>query len=122
LMPHAPWNALPGRYTRYGDVRPLLEAEDDRLVIFGAGDELTLEFPATGYPPLPDGWRRDFVLELSGWAKAGETNTAGSDGVEPLPYRAMKRYPYGATQQKTWQRRWLTRRSMPHLPPLAPAH
>ncbi len=121
LMPQPPWNALPGRYTRYGDVRALLAAEDDELVVLGAGDELTLEFPAGEFPPPAAGWQRDFVLELSGWAKAGETNTAGSERVEPLPFRAMKKYPYRAAPNAAWERRWLTRRPMPHLPPLAPA-
>ena len=57
---------FPGATTRYGNVLPLVGAEDDRLVVLAAGDELTLEFSAV-FPPLPDGWQRDFVLELSGW-------------------------------------------------------
>ena len=121
LLDEGPWNALPGHYTRYGNVLPLLGAEDDRLVVLAAGDELTLEFSAA-FPPPPDGWRRDFLLELSGWVKAGEFNTASSQRVEPLPFRGMKGYPYAAVSRPAWQRRWLTRRPMPHLPPLAPAY
>ncbi len=120
MLAQAPWNPLPGRYTRYGDVRALVTREDDELVVLGAGDELTLEFSAA-LPPLPEGWRRDFALELSGWAKAGETNTAASEGVEPLPFRAMKHYPDWSRSEPAWQRRWLTRRPMPHLAPLTPA-
>lgn len=122
LLAEAPWDALPGRYTRFGNILPLVVAEDGRLAVLGAGDELTLEFPADAFPPLPGGWRRDFVLELSGWVKAGETNTASSERVEPLPFRGMKQYPYRPVATPAWQRRWLTRRPMPHLPPLAPAY
>ena len=120
-LDEAPWNAIPGRYTRYGNVLPLVGAEDDRLVVLAAGDELTLEFSAA-FPPLPKGGQRDFLLELSGWVKAGEFNTASSGRVEPLPFRGMKQYPYRAVSTADWQRRSLTRHPMPHLPPLAPAY
>ena len=46
VQPASMWNPTPGLYTRYGDVRPLIEAIDDRLVIMGSGDELRLRFPA----------------------------------------------------------------------------
>ena len=121
LLDEAPWNAVPGRYTRYGNVLPLVGAQDDRLVVLAAGDELTLEFSAA-FPPPPKGWQRDFVLELSGWVKAGEFNTASSGRVEPLPFRKMKQYPYRADSTADWQHRWLTRRPLSHLPPLAPAY
>jgi len=38
------WQDLEGYYTRYGDVRSLLAATDDRYVIMNAGDELSLRF------------------------------------------------------------------------------
>ena len=40
------WHDLIGLYTRFGDVRELLEGVDDRYVIVNAGDELALRFPA----------------------------------------------------------------------------
>ena len=40
------WRDLVGYYTRFGDVRELLRAVDDRYVIMNAGDELRLSFPA----------------------------------------------------------------------------
>ena len=89
------WNPTPGMYTRYGEVRELLEAIDDRFVILGAGDELVLRFPAGGLPDLPHGRRRDFLLFADGWAKENEANTAFGDSVEPLPFHAMTGYPYG---------------------------
>jgi tetratricopeptide (TPR) repeat protein len=96
--PTATWNQTPGLYTRYGDVRELVEAADDRFVIMGAGDELRLEFPAGSLPPLKPGERRDFLLLVDGWAKDADANTAFSQTIEPLPFHAMSRYPYPAPE------------------------
>ncbi|HMB52770.1 MAG TPA: FG-GAP-like repeat-containing protein, partial [Thermoanaerobaculia bacterium] len=76
LRTEAPWNPTRGVYTRFGDVRELLSTIDDRLMVFGAGDELALAFDASEPPALPDGWRRDFLLVVDGWAKDGDSNTA----------------------------------------------
>ncbi len=89
------WNPTPGLYTRYGDVKELLEEPDDRFVIMGSGDELRLQFDASGLPNLPAGWTRDFILKVDGWAKDRDANTAYSQSVEPLPFHAMTKYPYG---------------------------
>lgn len=77
------WRDLIGYYTRFGDVRELLQAVDDRYVIMNAGDELVLGFVAP--PPPPAGWSRDFVLIGDGWVKDGDYNTAFSTTVLPLP-------------------------------------
>jgi tetratricopeptide (TPR) repeat protein len=90
------WNPTPGLYTRYGDVKPLLEAVDDLLVIMGSGDELQLRFDARRLPALAPGWKRDFLLFVDGWAKDGDANTAFSQTVEPLPFHGMPQYPYTA--------------------------
>ncbi|MGH7475848.1 MAG: CRTAC1 family protein, partial [Longimicrobiales bacterium] len=84
------WRDLVGYYTRFGDVRPLIETVDDRYVIMNAGDELALRFPA-----LPDpapGWTRDYVLIGDGWVKDGDYNTGFSTTVLPLPYHGMTDY------------------------------
>jgi Tfp pilus assembly protein PilF len=77
------WRDLIGYYTRFGDVRDLLQAVDDRYVIMNAGDELVLRFVTP--PPPPAGWRRDFVLIGDGWVKDGDYNTTFSTTVLPLP-------------------------------------
>lgn len=87
------WPPMWGRFTRYGDVTPLLQATDDLLVIVGAGDEVTLRF-AVPTEPLPAGWRRDFLLYNVGWDKDADLNTVLGQTVEPLPFRSMSRYPY----------------------------
>jgi len=95
-QPASLWNPTPGLYTRYGDVRELLETVDDRFVITGSGDELRLRFNPAGLPPLPQNWKRDFLLAVDGWSKDGDANTAFSQSVEPLPFHAMSGYPYPA--------------------------
>ena len=68
-----PWLNLGGFYTRFGDVKPLLEQVDDRYVILNAGDEILLRFKAPADPPA--GWVRDFVFISDGWEKDGDFNT-----------------------------------------------
>ena len=84
------WRNLEGYYTRYGDVRELLEKIDDRIVIVNSGDELRMRFPAV--PPPAAGWTRDYVFIGDGWMKEGDYNFQFSRTVLPLPYHAMKRY------------------------------
>jgi hypothetical protein len=94
VSPTSYWNPTPGLYTRYGDVRDLVEEPDDRYVVMGAGDELKLQFQASALPPLSPGWKRDYLLKVDGWAKDRDANTAFSQSVEPLPFHAMSQYPY----------------------------
>jgi hypothetical protein len=96
VTPEAPWQPQKGLLTRYGDVLPVLAGADDRLVVFGPGDELTLTFAAP--PEFSDGKERDFILRLDGWIKDGNPSTYTGDRVEPLPFRGMKGYPSGAEQ------------------------
>ena len=88
------WNSTPGNYTRYGDVKTLLEDVDDRMAIIGSGDEIQMRFSPSALPPLAPGWKRDFILLVDGWAKDADANTAFSQTVLPLPFHAMKSYPY----------------------------
>lgn len=95
------WRDLEGYYTRFGDVRELLDKSDDRIVIMGAGDELRLRFAAP--TPPPEGWVRDFVMIGDGWIKDGDYNSVFSSTVLPLPYHAMKGYdvPPGKLEDDT---------------------
>jgi tetratricopeptide (TPR) repeat protein len=105
-----------GRLTRFGDVTELLHQRDDRFVIFGPGDDLTVRFDEASLPPLPSGWKRSFVLRTAGYCKDTALSTAHGTTVEPLPFAAMRNYPYGPDQQyprdavhQDYQRRYLTR-------------
>jgi tetratricopeptide (TPR) repeat protein len=97
--PTSLWNPTPGLYTRYGPVKDLLEAPDDRYAIMGSGDEVALEFRAESLLVVRPGWKRDFILKVDGWAKDRDPNTAFSQSVEPLPFHAMSSYPYPNQEQ-----------------------
>jgi len=84
------WRDLIGYYTRYGDVRELLNTIDDRYVIVNSGDEMSLRFPEQTAPPA--GWVRDFVIKGDGWIKDGDFNSTFSKTVLPLPYHAKSEY------------------------------
>jgi tetratricopeptide (TPR) repeat protein len=92
------WAPIPGRFTRYGDVRPLLDSADDRYVVFGPGDEISLAFDASAAPPLRPGWTRDYLIYTDAWMKDADLNTASGGTVDPLPFHGMSRYPYGPNE------------------------
>ncbi len=92
------WAPMSGAFTRYGQVTELLEKADDLQVVMGGGDEITIEFDAPDNP-LSAGWVRDFVIYNVGWDKDADLNTIYGQNVEPLPFRAMKSYPYEPDQQ-----------------------
>jgi hypothetical protein len=87
------WRDLTGKYTRYGDVLPLLMESDNKYVITNAGDETTITFSEKSLPSLPEGWKRDFLIHSVGWVKDGDLNTATGQTVLPLPFHGMKNYP-----------------------------
>jgi len=108
--PTSLWDPTPGRYTRYGDVRPLLAAAEDRMVVMGSGDELRLLFDPAALPPVEPGMARDFLLRVDGWAKDRDANTVEGHVVQPLPYRSMRQYPpEGGHPQAAYEREWNTR-------------
>jgi hypothetical protein len=86
------WPPMQGRFTRFGDVTELVRQRDDRMVVFGAGDELTLRFRAPRADP-PPGWKRDFLLFNVGWDKDANLCTVAGQTVEPLPFAKMRNYP-----------------------------
>jgi hypothetical protein len=89
-----PFKSMPGDYTRFGRVTELLTRADDRFVVFGKGEEVTLEFPTKGLPRLSPGSVRSFLLHADGYCKDMDPHTAYPDSVEPLPFHAMSAYPY----------------------------
>ncbi len=120
------WNPTRGFYTRYGDVTPLVQKADDRMVIMGSGDELRLRYPAGDLPTLPKGWTRDFLLLVDGWAKDADPNTAFGQSVTPLPFHAMSAYPYKKNEHfpndrehQNYIREYLTRPALELIRPLA---
>jgi Tfp pilus assembly protein PilF len=90
----APWKTMPGKYTRFGDVRSLLSAADDRFVVSAPGDEIAVSFDAAALPNVPAGWTRTFLLYADGFSKEMNLHSSSPDRLEPLPFHGMKRYPY----------------------------
>ncbi|MBZ5666993.1 MAG: FG-GAP-like repeat-containing protein [Acidobacteriia bacterium] len=89
-----PYTRPAGAYTRYGDVRPLLDSLDDKFVVFGSGDEVALDFDPAKLPALPQGWIRDYFFIANGYEKDMDFYAYRGYTVEPLPFRDMRTYPY----------------------------
>jgi hypothetical protein len=94
IDPIAPWKAHTGNYTRYGDVQALLLAPEDMYVITRNGDEMQVDFDATKLPPLPRGWKRDYLVYADGFGKDMDLNSARPETVGELPFHRMKSYPH----------------------------
>ncbi|HEX8289034.1 MAG TPA: FG-GAP-like repeat-containing protein [Pyrinomonadaceae bacterium] len=93
------WKYFSGSFTRLGNVLPLLSEADDVFVISRTGDEVALTFDETALPPLEKGFKRTFLLHSAGYSKEMDINSASPDAVMPLPFRAMKKYPYDEGEQ-----------------------
>jgi Flp pilus assembly protein TadD len=89
-----PYTRPAGTYTRYGDVLPLLTETDDKLAVFGSGDEVRLDFDSTNLPALPAGWVRDYFFAANGYEKDMDFYAAEGNYVAPLPFLSMGDYPY----------------------------
>ncbi len=89
-----PYTRPLGTYTRYGDVLPLLTATDDKLAVFGSGDEVQLDFDPSKLPVLPKGWVRDYFFAADGYEKDMDFYAAEGNFVAPLPFLSMGEYPY----------------------------
>lgn len=95
----APWKLMPGRYTREGSVEELVRNVDDRFVISRPGDDVSLSFDASVLPPLPAGMRRTYLLYTVGYSKEMDLHSASPDQASPVPFRAMREYPYTAAER-----------------------
>jgi hypothetical protein len=97
------WPPLRGGLTRFGDALDLVRQWDDQMVVMGAGDELRLKFSLPA-DPLPEGWKRDFVVHSVGWDKDADLNTLAGQSTLPLPYKDMSAYPPAADAMDNSQR------------------
>ena len=98
IDPISPWKSHLGNYTRYGDVRELLTAPDDRYVVTRNGDELQVDFDARQLPPLRTGWRRTWLLYTDGFGKDMDIHSARPETIGELPFHKMKEYPYAGRE------------------------
>jgi FG-GAP-like repeat len=113
------WADMAGLYTRFGDVRRLMAAADDRYAILKGGDAVRLAFDARGLPPVAPGYVRDWLFVSDGWDKDGDKNTVAGQTVEPLPFHGMDDSRYGALAfpdsdaHRAFAAEYLTRRGGP---------
>jgi Tfp pilus assembly protein PilF len=91
-----PYAHAAGNYTRYGDVRELLNHSDDRFVVFGSGEGVKLDFDPDKLPAVPAGWVRDYFFYADGFEKDMDFYAAHAFTVEPLPRHSLLSYPYPA--------------------------
>jgi len=92
--PTGPYARAAGNYTRYGDVKTLLSASDDKFAVFGSGEGVKLEFDLQHLPSLPAGWVRDYFFYADGFEKDMDFYAANAFTVEPLPRHGLLSYPY----------------------------
>jgi len=85
-----------GNFTKYGDVKPLLEDADDMFAIMRHGDELGLEFQDIA--PV-DGMDRHVFLQADVmYSIKYTTSRFVTDSIEPMPFHGMSNYPYGENE------------------------
>lgn len=89
-----PYARAAGNYTRYGDVRNLLQNSDDRFTIFSSGEGVKLDFDPRKLSALPAGWVRDYFFYADGFEKDLDFYAADGFTVEPLPRHSLASYPY----------------------------
>ncbi len=97
-------------------MRELIARTDDRFAILGPGDRLSLRVRADRLPPLEPGMKRTFFAKTIGYCKDMDLYTAHPDRVEPLPFQAMKAYPYPMGESyperrelESYRKEWNTR-------------
>jgi tetratricopeptide (TPR) repeat protein len=94
-----PFQHQRGNYTHLGDVTALVRGVDDRYAIFGSGEEIATEFDASKLPVLPAHWKRDYFFYANGYVKDMDWWDAMPFTVSELPFHAMSKYPYPATEK-----------------------
>jgi hypothetical protein len=92
--PTGPYARAAGNYTRYGDVKELLSASDDKFAVFSSGEGVKLDFDPENLPKLPAGWVRDYFFYADGFEKDLDFYAAHAFTVEPLPRHTNVSYPY----------------------------
>ncbi|MHB8810860.1 MAG: hypothetical protein ACYC9M_12740 [Desulfobulbaceae bacterium] len=83
-----------GKFTKYGDIGPLLAATDDMYAIMRHGDEISMAF-SPSLPPVAEGMKRMFVLKTDVYYKVFRVDNQ----VGPLPFHEMSIYPYDTSYE-----------------------
>ncbi len=93
-------DAATGDFTKYGDVTPLLQNEDDMFVIGREGDAISMQFPIGNLTAPAPGMVRSYFLYEATWFKDISGNWGFGFGftVNPLPFQTMSGFPYPPTE------------------------
>jgi hypothetical protein len=78
-----------GKFTKYGNVLPLVTERDDKFVVMHAGDSVSIAFNEV---PVPEGMERDYYLVSDAYYKDK------GNSVDPLPFHSMSDYPYPGSE------------------------
>ncbi len=113
-LPHGIFKNQYGKFTKYGDVTPLLDASDDHFVVMRYGDQLSVEFP---YVAPAEGMERSFALYNDALYKHATYQGLGeySQSANYLPYHGMTKYGPGmdsypmTTENTAYINTWNTR-------------
>ena len=77
----------------------LTAAVDDKMIVMGSGDEIQLRFKALAAPPK-QGWTRDFLLLVDGWAKDRDANTAHGQSTAAAPVPRDEPVPLSGANER----------------------
>ncbi len=85
-----------GAFTRYGDVKALMQDADDMFVVGRQCDAVHMLFSTEGLEDPEDGMVRDYIFVVACWFKdpPGEWGYGFTWTVDPMPFIAMTGYPY----------------------------
>jgi hypothetical protein len=85
-----------GRFTRYGDIRELLSAPDDRMVVMRRGDAVEMRFDGIAKPAAGNELtlllETDLLFKPRTWL-GEKTHVRFTEEVDPMPYHGMGHYP-----------------------------
>ncbi|MFH1221920.1 MAG: right-handed parallel beta-helix repeat-containing protein [Candidatus Micrarchaeota archaeon] len=95
-LPNRANHLMYGNFTKYGDVKPLLGAADDKFAVMRHGDEVELEF--SDIAPKPGMDRHVFLQADVMYAIKYSVKGYVSDSIEPMPFHGMSQYPYGINE------------------------
>jgi hypothetical protein len=90
-----------GAFTRYGDVKPLMQNADDMYVIGRQGDQVNIQFPANNLAPVAHGMVRDYFFVVACWFKdpPGAWGYGFTFTTDPMPFMAMTGFPYTTAEK-----------------------